>query len=78
VRSLFADRAAAGATPSAIKKVRAALSVLYATAVEDDQVRTNPVHGVRIPQTHGPERPDRPHALTRAELGVLLEALPAD
>lgn len=77
VRELFAAMAAAGVTASGIKKLRAALSVMYATAVEDDRVRSNPVRGVRIPQADGPDRPDRPHALTRAELGVLLDALPA-
>ena len=76
VRELFAALAAAGVTTSGVKKLRAALSVMYATAVEDGLVRSNPVHGVRIPQTNGDDEHRRPRGLTRGELGVLLGALP--
>ena len=38
-----------GATTAAIKKLKAALSAMFATALEDGQVRSHPVKGVRVP-----------------------------
>jgi integrase len=79
VRELFADLAEAGATESQIRKLRAALSVLFATAVEDGHIRSNPPQGVRIPRIPGRSEFDtdgRPKALTRAELAVLLGSTP--
>jgi integrase len=79
VRELFASMRAAGSSPQSIKKLRAALSVMFATALEDDLIRTNPVQGVRIPQGTAPDEEERkPKALTRAELAALLEALPPE
>jgi integrase len=78
VRDLFGALRKSGASTSAIKKLRAALSPMFATAVEDGLLRSNPVQGVRIPPALEPERSDdTAKALTRAELAVLLEALPA-
>jgi integrase len=80
VRDLFGEMRRAGATTSAIKKLRAALSAMFATAVEDGDLRTNPVQGVRIPPApeyvHEEEREVR--ALTRAELSVFLAATPSE
>jgi len=78
VRELFGDMRRRGATTAAIKKLKAALSAMFATAVEDGQVRSNPVQGVRVPlaadDKHESEREVR--ALTRAELAIFLAALP--
>jgi len=76
VRDVFAERRADGASTASIRKLRAALSVLFESAVEDGYVRFNPVRGVRIPP--GPEVESEPKrkSLTRAELGVLLGAFP--
>jgi integrase len=66
-------------TTSRLKALRAALSVMFATALEDEVLRSNPVRGVRVPTAFlGPqeEGDPRPKALTRAELGVLIDALP--
>ena len=82
VRDLFGTMRKAGATTSAIKKLRAALSALFATAVEDGLRPANPVSGVRIPpapqgdELENPE--DRGKALTRTELALLLDAIPED
>jgi len=81
VRELFGAVRKAGSSTSAIKKLRAALSAMFATAVDDGLLRANPVAGVRIPAgPHEEEELDGEHAkvLTRAELGFLLAVLPAD
>jgi len=79
VRELFGGLREGRATTSTIRKLRVALSALFATAVEDNILRSNPVQGVRIPRAAGDELEDdaRPKTLTRAELGVLLDELPA-
>ena len=79
VRELFAAMRADGDSTSAIKKVRAPLSALFATAVEDGLLRSNPMQGVRIPA--GPEGElveEKAKALTRAELSLFLAALDED
>lgn len=80
VRDLFGQMRRDGRTTSEIKKTRAALSVMFATAFEDGVVQSNPVLGVRIPLPSEDETPsaDKAKALTRAELGVLLAALPPE
>jgi integrase len=79
VRELFGSMRTAGATTSQIRKLRVALSALFATAVDDGLLRSNPAQGVRIPAgaTEDPVD-DRAKALTREELSLLLAALPAD
>ena len=75
VRDLFGRMLRAGATASEMKKVRAPLSAMWATAVEDGKVPANVVAGVRIPATptdEGPEE-EKAKALTRAELAILLD-----
>jgi hypothetical protein len=69
-----------GRSTSEIKKTRAALSVMFATALEDGVVTSNPVLGVRIPPPSEDEAPhdEKAKALTRAELGILLAALPSE
>jgi len=79
VRDLFGKMRTAGATTSSIKKLRAALSAMFATAVEDGKIRSNPVQGVRIPASKVAE-PEAcsPKALTRSELRLLLDAMPSE
>ena len=48
VRELFATMRDEGASLSAMRGVRAALSAMFATAVEDEQMRSNPMQGVRL------------------------------
>lgn len=80
VRELFGALRASGSSTSAIKKLRAALSAMFATAEDDGLVRSNPVRGVRIPASPGGTEPDQENAksLTRAELALLLAAIPAE
>jgi len=79
VRELFSALRDDGVSTSAVKGVRAALSAMFATAVEDRLLRTNPVHGVRISAASSGESDDQhAKALTRADLALLLAALPAD
>lgn len=63
---------------SLIRKTRASLSTLFATALEDGLIGTNPIRGVRIPAPLVEEVPDedRAKALTRAELATLLSPSP--
>jgi hypothetical protein len=51
MRELFAALRDGGASGSALKGLRAALSAMFATAVEDGLLRSNPVQGVRVPST---------------------------
>ncbi|HEX6782747.1 MAG TPA: site-specific integrase [Solirubrobacterales bacterium] len=80
VRELFGELRAEGCSTSQIKKLRAALSVMFATAVDDGLVRSNPVQGVRIPaeRDEGEPEEERAKALTRAELALLMAAIPED
>jgi integrase len=80
VRELFGEMRRAGASTSAIKKLRAALSVMCATAVEDGQLRSNPVQGVRVPPGNdaGPDEDGPAKALTRRELSIFLAGVPVE
>ncbi len=76
VRELFGKMRQDGKSTSAIRKLRAALSAMFATAVEDGMLRSNPCQGVRIPAGRAEEPgEDRAKALTREELRLLLAAL---
>jgi len=78
VRELFGLMRREGSSTSAIKKLRAALSALFSTAIEDGVIATNPVRGVRIPQARTDDDPadEQAKALTRADLELLLAATP--
>jgi len=80
VRELLGAMRAAGCSTSQIKKLRAALSVLFATAVDDGLVRVNPCLGVRIPAGPESDEPEdeKAKAITEEELHLLLAAVPAD
>lgn len=70
-----------GKTVSMIRKTRASLSTLFATALEDGLIASNPIRGVRIPtplEKDEPDEKDRAKALTKAELATLLSAIPED
>jgi site-specific recombinase XerD len=77
VRELLGELRTKGATTSQVKKLRAALSAMFSTAVEDGKVLSNPVRGVRIKRTDD-EDDGKAKAMTREELRVLLAALPDD
>ncbi len=80
VRELFSDLRKEGCSTSQIRKLRAALSVMFATAVEDALRPSNPVQGVRVPAgpDDGEPSEEKAKALTRAELGILLARIPLD
>lgn len=80
VRELLMAMRNEGKSTSMIRKTRASLSTLFATALEDGLISTNPIRGVRIPAPLVEETPeeDRAKALTRAELATLLSAIPED
>jgi integrase len=78
LRELFGVMRREGKSTSAIKKLRAALSALFATAIEDGLLTMNPVRGVRIPPAPVDDEPveEQAKALKRADLKLLLAALP--
>jgi integrase len=79
VRDLFGAMRKNEMSTSQIVKLRAALSAMFATAVDDDLLRSNPVQGIRIPAASSEEpKDDRAKALTRQELRLLLLAIPED
>lgn len=76
VRELLGELRRTGRSTSYLRKLRAALSTMFATAVEDNLLRVNPVAGVRIPAARDPEQgTGGARALTRSELGTLLAAI---
>jgi integrase len=78
VRARFTELREDGLSTSELRLLRAALSALFATAVEDGLLRFNPVHGVRLPAAASLEDDDQQaKALTRIELTLVLAALPA-
>jgi hypothetical protein len=64
-----------GATSAAIKKLKPALSTMFASAVEDGRVRSDPVQGVLLAAGDERESEREVKALTRAELAIFLAAL---
>ena len=79
VRDLFGSMRKANRTTASTKKLRAALSAMFATAVEDGLLRSNPAAGVRIPPSPSEEpTEERAKALTRADLAILIAAIPED
>jgi integrase len=80
VRDLFGAMRRDDRSTASIKKLRAALSAMFATAVDDGLMRSNPVAGVRIPAAREEEPPEeeKAKALTRSDLAILLEEIPED
>ena len=74
MRELIAGQRKKGAATATIKQLRAALSAMFATAVEDGLLRSNPIRGARIPAGPNDRDPEdkRGKAMTRAELRLLL------
>ena len=62
---------------STVRLALAPLRALFATAVEDGVIRSNPCTGIRLPNVPEPEEEQRgPKALTEEELAALLDASP--
>ncbi len=79
MRRLYADLREAGTSTSVLRLVRASISALFATAVEDGVLRSSPVAGVRIPAAaRAAEKEEPAKALTREELRLLLAAMPGE
>lgn len=83
VRELYAGMVRAGKTYAAMRKLRAALSPLFNTAIEDGIVTVNPVTAVKIPappktELEGDEDEERGKALRRDELAAFLMTVDQD
>lgn len=80
VRALFVRLRDADVSTSAIRGLRAVLSAMFATAVEDGLLRSNPVRGVRIPglAVTKTELDEKAQVLTREELAFLLAEIPTE
>jgi integrase len=72
--------AEAGASPSTVRSYFAPLRALFATAVEEGLIRSNPAAGLRLPASAAasPDGEERAKALTEQELARLLAATPAE
>lgn len=75
VRDFIAGLERKGLAPSTIRKIRAPLSALFATAVEDGAVRSNPVTNVRVIGREDDDEATEVRALTDAELDAFLGAV---
>jgi integrase len=81
VRDWLSQLERRGASPSTIRRTKAALSVMLATAVEDGDIGSNPAAGVRyVPSAQAKGRhPARKHrALTAADVVAILNAMPEE
>jgi integrase len=79
IREWMGDLEQRGASPNVIRKAKAALSVMLATAVEDDDIPANVATGVRyVPSREAQDRhPKRErHKLTGEDVGKILAAMP--
>jgi integrase len=76
VREYASRLAARGLAPSSIRKNIAPLRALFATALEDGAIRSNPVSGVRIAPAADDLDGDEVKALTEDELRRVLAQLP--
>jgi integrase len=67
-----------GLSPASIKKAIVPLAAMFATAVDDGDLTGNPFANLRINARHAGERSEeeRAKAMTRAELGRFLAAVP--
>lgn len=64
-----------GLAPASVRRYVAPLRAMFAQAVEDGDLRSNPASGVRVA---GKSRESLQRALTETELGLLLAAIPDD
>lgn len=79
VRVLYKRLHEKGKSTATLRTLRAALSAMYSTAVEDGVTDVNPIRGVRLPSGETDEdEQKRAKALSREELRVFLAALPDD
>jgi integrase len=79
VRDWLAQLERRGDSPTTIRLAKAALSVMLATAVEDGDIASNPVSGVRYVPSDAAKRKHakrKPKALTAADVVAILNAMP--
>jgi integrase len=81
IRDWFADLERRGVSPTSIRKAKATLSVMLATAMEDGAISANPVAGVRyVPSDLAKRRhPKRSRKqLTGSDVVAILNAMPEE
>jgi integrase len=79
VRAFIGHLDDAGLRPNSVRSIMAPMKAMYATAVEDGAVRSNPTANVRIGVGRRTDDGGREvRALTRAELARVLACLPKD
>jgi integrase len=79
VRDFIGELEEADLRPNSIRAILAPLKAMYATALEDGAVRSNPTVNVRIGAGRDSEEEGREvRAMTRAELARLLGCVPED
>jgi integrase len=78
VREFITHLEAKGLRPGSIRNVLAPMKAMYATAVEDGAVRSNPTRDVRVGGRRDEQGEEKAKAMTRAELARLLGELPPE
>jgi integrase len=79
VKAYVTAVAATGVSRNTVRLALAPVRALFATAVEDELIRTNPAAGVRLPAQDGAAQlaeQEQVKALTEPQLAALLEATP--
>jgi integrase len=67
-----------GLSPSSVRNALAPVRALFATALEEGLIRSNPAAGLRLPHQRPGEPSQQTKALTEQELRALLDALPPE
>jgi integrase len=80
VKRFTAHVAGRGVSANTVRLALAPVKALFATALEDGVVRTNPTLGVRVPRREAVDEEGEEHAkaLTEDELGALIAAVPVE
>ena len=77
VRAFVTYLEGAGLRPASVRAILAPVKAMYATAVDDGAVRSNPTRDVRVGNPDDDTEGREVRALTRAELARLLKHIPA-
>jgi integrase len=77
VKRYLAEVAARGVSRDTVRLALAPLRALFATAVEEGLIRSNPASGLRLPSAgHDEHEHEGPKAMTETELAMLLDSAP--
>jgi integrase len=78
VKGYVAHLTARGVAPGTVRNAMGPLRALFATALEEGAIRSNPSAGIRIGGRRTPDAEGRRRALTETELAALVDEVPEE